>query len=33
VPAPFEFQGNGDQRIDVAQGTDIRENNAQNEGP
>jgi hypothetical protein len=29
MATPLEFQCNGDQRIDVAEGADIRENNAQ----
>src|SRR5271157_3988342 len=28
MPAPLQFQSNGDERIAVAKGTDIRENNA-----
>jgi hypothetical protein len=31
VAPPLQLQGNGDQRVDVAKGADIRENNAQNE--
>jgi hypothetical protein len=29
MAAPFEFQSNGDERIDVAEGADVRENYAQ----
>jgi hypothetical protein len=33
MPAPLQFQCNGNQRIAVAEGADIRENNAQFEVP
>jgi hypothetical protein len=29
VAAAFELKSNGDERIDVAEGADVRENNAQ----
>jgi len=33
VPAPLQFQRQRDQRIDIAERTDIRENDAQKSGP
>jgi len=33
VAAPLELESDGDQRIDVAEGADVRENNAQENVP
>ena len=33
VAAPLELEGDGDERIDVAKGADVGENNAQGRAP